>query len=80
MTKIHFIHKCRSVLLNGMFDEPCGKSPGVPTEQISHDTVTTAELIWTLLSQSEEIKNSARGVFVHALQQVVDSLIGGLRP
>ena len=76
--KPRLIHEHRTELLNRMFDELCRKSPGSSAEQVSEGIVATAEVIRTSLARCQEIKNPARGVFVLALQQVVDSFIAGL--
>ncbi|MFI5092986.1 MAG: hypothetical protein ACHQIK_06055 [Candidatus Acidiferrales bacterium] len=77
--KIRLIHEFRTALLNRMFDELCGQSPNSSTHQVSVDIVATAKAIQNALSNSsEEIHDVALGLFVLALQQVVDSLIAGL--
>jgi len=76
--KIRLIHKCRSALLDRMFDELCCKSPGSNRERVSDEIVAAAKRIQKALSDSVEIPNPTRGLFVLALQQVVDSFIAGL--
>lgn len=61
-----------------MFDELRRKSPSSSTAQLADDIVATAKLIQNALSNSEQIHNPTRGLFVLALQQVVDSIIAGL--
>jgi hypothetical protein len=76
--KIRLIHEYRTVLLNRMFDELCQKPPSSSTGQVSDDIVATAEAIRTFLTRCDEIGRPARGLFVLALQQVVDTFIAGL--
>ncbi len=76
--KIRLIHDFRTTLLNRVFDELCRKSPSSSTEQVLDDIVATAELIRTFLMRGEEIRNPPRGLFVLALQQVVDSFLAGV--
>jgi hypothetical protein len=76
--RIRVIHENRSVLLNRMFDELCRKPANSSAEQVSRDIVSTAKAIQNALSESNEIEHPARGLFVLALQQVVDSFIAGL--
>jgi len=76
--KVRLIHDNRTVLLNRMFDELCHKPASSSAEQVAHDIVATAKGIQNALSDSDEIQNPARGLFVLALQHVVDSLIAGL--
>jgi hypothetical protein len=72
------IHDNRTVSLNRMFDELCRKAANSSAEQVAHDIVYTAQAIQNVLSDSDEIQHPARGLFVLALQQVVDSFIAGL--
>lgn len=74
--KIRLIHECRTALLNRMFEE-FSRRPGSGAEQVSGEIVAIAQAIRTALSQSDEIGSPARGLFVLALQQVVDSFIAG---
>jgi hypothetical protein len=76
--RIRLIHDNRTVLLNRMFDELCRKPANSSAEQVSRDIIATAKDIQNALSESGEIKHPARGLFVLALQQVVDSVIAGL--
>jgi hypothetical protein len=76
--KIRLIHEYRSTLLDRMFDEVCRKSPSSSTERVSNEMVATALVIQNVLAASDEIRSPARGLFVLALQQVVDSFIAGL--
>jgi hypothetical protein len=76
--KSRLIHQYRTTLLNRMFEELGSKSPNSTTQQISEDIVATAERIQSALSEAAHIDGVRRGVFVLALQQVVDSLIAGL--
>ncbi len=76
--RIRLIHDNRTVLLNRMFEELCRKPATSSAERVSRDIVATAKVIRNILSDSDEIQNPARGLFVLALQQVVDSLIAGL--
>lgn len=75
--KIRLIHEFRTALLDRTFDELCRKS-GSSIEQVSEQIVATAQIIQNALANSEEIHSPARGLFVLALQQVVDSFIAGL--
>ena len=61
-----------------MFDVLCRKSPSSSAEQVSIDVVATAQIIRNALSNSDEIHDPLRGLFVLALKQVVDSFIAGL--
>jgi hypothetical protein len=45
---------------------------------VSDDIVASAQTIQNALANSEEIRHPARGLFVLALQQVVDFFIAGL--
>jgi len=76
--RIRLIHEYRSDLLNRIFD---GLSlvPGSSAEQVTADMVAIAKLVQKALGdKSEEIQHPPRGLFVLALQQVVDSWIAGL--
>jgi hypothetical protein len=75
--KIRLVHQYRTGLLDRMFDELCRKSPS-SVEQVSDEIVATGEIIQNALSNCDEIQHPARGLFVLALQQVVDSFIAGL--
>jgi len=76
--KICLIHEYRTALLDRMFDELCRKSPGSSAQQVCEEIIITARLIQNALSNWKEIQHPARGLFVLALQQVVDSFIAGL--
>ena len=75
--KIRLIHECHTALFNRMFDE-FSQRPGSGAEQVSGEIVAIAQAIRTALSQSEGIGSPARGLFILALQQVVDSFITSL--
>lgn len=75
--RIRLIHDNRTVLLNRMFDELYRKS-GWSAEQVSEEIVAAAQLIQIALANSEETRYRSRGLFVLALQQVVDSFIARL--
>jgi hypothetical protein len=75
--RIRLIHDCRTVLLNRMFDE-FSRKPGSSAEQVSNEIVAIAQAIRGALSESDGIGSPARGLFVLALQQVVDSFMAGL--
>ncbi len=76
--RIRLIHDNRTFLLNRMFDELCGTSPGSSAEQVCEEILTTARMIQRALANCEEIQHPARGLFILALQQVVDSFTAGL--
>jgi hypothetical protein len=76
--RIRLIHGFRNILLDHIFDELCRKPSNSPTQNVSHNIVATAERIRTVLSDSQGVDNVARGLFVLALQHVVDSFIAGL--
>jgi hypothetical protein len=76
--KIRLIHEFRNALLNHMFDELYRRSKISSTQQASDDIVATAELIHHVIADSNEIRRPTRGLFVLALQQVVDFFIAGL--
>jgi hypothetical protein len=76
--RIRLVHENRTLLLNRMFGELCRKSANSSADQVAHDIVTTANTIQNALASFEEIQHPARGLFVLALQQVVDSFIAGL--
>jgi hypothetical protein len=76
--KIRLIHENRSTLLDRMFDELCCKAPERSAEQVGGDIIFTATAIQEALSNSDEIQHPPRGLFVLALQQIVDSFIAGL--
>ena len=67
----------RTGLLDQMFDQHCRKS-AAGAEQVSDEIVATAQSIQNALSQSNGIGRPARGLFVLALQQVVDLFIASL--
>lgn len=75
--KIRLIHECRTALLNRMFDE-LSRKPGSSAEQVSDEIIVLAQAIQSAPSESEAIGSLARGLFVLALQQVVDSFLAGL--
>lgn len=76
--RIRLIHEYRSDLLNRIFDGLCGM-PGSSADQVAADIVATAMIIRNaLVAASDEIRHPPRGLFVLALQQVVDSWIAGL--
>jgi hypothetical protein len=75
--KIRLIHDCRTALLNRMFDE-FSRKPGSSADQVSDEIIATAQAIRGALSESDGIGSPARGLFVLALQQVVDSFVAGL--
>jgi hypothetical protein len=75
--RIRLIHDNRTVLLNRMFDELCLKSPGSSAEQLCDKIITTARVLQNALSNADDV-HPARGLFVLALQQVVDSFLAGL--
>jgi hypothetical protein len=60
-----------------MFDE-FSQRLGSGAEQVSRDIVLIAQAIRTAHSESDGIGSPARGLFILALQQVVDSFIAGL--
>jgi hypothetical protein len=76
--RIRLIHENRTALLNRMFNELSRKPPDSSAETVFHEIITTARVIQNALSKSEEILHPARGIFVLALQHVVDSFIAGL--
>jgi hypothetical protein len=76
--RIRLIHANRTALLDRVFDELCQKLPGSSAEQLADDIVTTAKHIQNALADSDEIQSPARGLFVLAMQQVVDSFIASL--
>jgi hypothetical protein len=75
--KIHLIHERRTILLNRMFDE-LSRRPGSCAEKVSNEIISTGRAIQDALSASDAIGSPARGLFVLALQQVVDSFLAGL--
>jgi hypothetical protein len=75
--KIRLIHECRTALLNRMFEE-FSRQPGSSAERVTNEIIATAEAIRGALSEAEAIGSPARGLFVLALQQVVDSFMAGL--
>ena len=75
--KIRLIHECRTVLLNRMFDEFSGR-PGACTEQVSNEIIVIGQAIQSALSESDGSGSPPRGIFVLALQQVVDSFLASL--
>lgn len=75
--RIRLIHECRTALLNRMFDE-FSRKPGLSAEQVSDEIITIAQAIQRVLTESDAIGNPARGLFVLALQQVVDSFVASL--
>lgn len=75
--KIRLIHENRTDLLNRMFDGLC-QMPGCSAEQVAEEIIVIAKQIQNALADSKEIQNPPRGLFVLALQQVVDSWIAGL--
>ena len=75
--KIRLIHECRTALLNRIFEE-FSRRPGSGAEQVSGEIVAIAQAIRSALAESGAIGSPARGLFVLALQQVVDSFIAGL--
>jgi len=75
---MRLIHENRTVLLNRMFDELGRDGANSSAEQVARDIVSTAQAIQNALSDSDEIEHPARGIFVLAMQQVVDSFIAGL--
>jgi hypothetical protein len=60
-----------------MFEEFSGR-PGSSAGQVSDEIIATAQAIRSALSESDAIGSPARGLFVLALQQVVDSFVAGL--
>ena len=76
--KIRLIHEHRSTLLNRMFDELCRKAPGRSAEQVQHDIIVAARVIQEAFSNCDEIQHPPGGLFVLALQQIVDCFIAGL--
>jgi len=60
-----------------MFDE-FSRKPGSSAEQVSDEIIATAQAIRGALSESGAIGSPARGLFVLAVQQFVDSFIAGL--
>ena len=76
--RIRLIHDHRTALLNRMFDELHRKSTDSSAEEVCYEIISTARVIQNALSKSEEIHHPARGIFVLALQHVVDSFIAGL--
>jgi hypothetical protein len=75
--KIRLIHEFRSTLLDRIFDGLCHKS-GSSIQQVSEEIVASAQTIQNALANAEETRYRSRGLFVLALQQVVDSFIAGL--
>jgi len=75
--KIRLIHDNRTILLNRMFDGLC-RMPGSSAELVAKDVIVIAKEIQNALADSEKIRHPPRGLFVLALQQVVDSWIAGL--
>ena len=76
--RIRLIHANRTALLDHIFDELSHKLPGLSAEQVADNIVTTAKRIQNALLNSDQIHNAAPGLFILALQQVVDSFIAGL--
>lgn len=76
--KIRLIHENRTALLNYMFGELAVKLPALSAEELPDAIIALAEVVRTCLMQCEELENQPRGLFVLALQQVVDSFIAGL--
>lgn len=75
--KVRLIHACRTVLLDRLFHE-FSRRPGSSAEQVSEEIIATAQAIRSALSEADVIGGPARGLFVLAMQQVVDSFIAGL--
>ena len=65
-------------LLDHIFDELSRKLPGLSAEQLADNIVATAKRIQNTLLNSDQIHNAAPGLFILALQQVVDSFIAGV--
>ena len=65
--KIRLIHKCRTVLLNQIFDD-LSRRPGSGAERVSDEIIATAQGLRCALSESEAIASPARGLFVLALR------------
>jgi hypothetical protein len=76
--RIRLIHDHRTALLNLMFEELCRMPANSSAEQVAYDIIATARNIQNALSDSTDIQHPARGLFVLALQHVVDSFIAGL--
>jgi hypothetical protein len=75
--KIRLIHNNRTILLNRIFDGLC-RMPGSSSELVAQEIIVLAKQIQYALADSKEIQHPPRGLFVLALQQVVDSWIAGL--
>jgi hypothetical protein len=75
--KIRLIHDNHTVLLNRMFED-FSNAPGSSPEQVAIDVIVAAKTIQNALGGSDEIQHPPRGIFVLALQQVVDSFLAGL--
>jgi hypothetical protein len=71
------IHDKHTVLLNRMFED-LSNLPGSSAEQVAAEIIVTATTIQNTLADSDEIQHPPRGIFVLALQQVVDSFLAGL--
>jgi hypothetical protein len=77
--RIRLIHENRTALLNRMFDELSRKPRGSSAEQVAEEIIVTAKQIQNAFAEkSGKIQHPVRGLFVLALQQVVDSFIAGL--
>lgn len=64
-------------MLDRIFDGFC-HMPGMSVEQVGEEMIVIAKQVQNALAESKKIQHSPRGVFVLALQQVVDSWIAGL--
>ncbi len=71
---VGLIRECRSTLLDCIFGELSRKS-GSSIEQVSGEIVASARIIRNALANAGETRYLPRGLFVLALQQVVDSSI-----
>jgi hypothetical protein len=76
--RIRLIHANRTALLDRIFNELWRNLPGSSAEYVEDDIVATAKRIQNALSNSDQIHNGTRGLFILALQQVVDSFIAGV--
>lgn len=75
--RIRLVHKHRTELLDRIFGEPY-RMPGWSAEKVTAEIVTHATFIRNALAESKEIRRPPRGLFLLALQQVVDSWIAAL--
>jgi hypothetical protein len=70
--RIRLVREHRTELLNRMFEGLC-RMPGWSAELVAADIITHATFIRNALAESKEIQHPPCGLFVLALQQVVDS-------